>query len=67
MDLNLKLNVNQVNTILRCLYKHPFEEAASLINTIQQQAQPQVNEQEEAAKKAAEEAQPSAESEGGEA
>jgi len=50
MELKLNLNVQQINTILRCLGKHPFEEAAGLINEIQKQCQPQVAEQEEAAK-----------------
>jgi len=46
MDINLKLDVNQVNTILRCLAKHPFEEAANIINEIQKQGNSQVAAQE---------------------
>ena len=55
MDIVLTLNVDQVNTILRCLGKHPFEEAASIVNTIQQQGREQVAAQQEVAKEEASE------------
>ena len=42
MNLNLELTVDEINTILRTLGKHPFEEVVLLINKIKQQAEPQL-------------------------
>jgi hypothetical protein len=53
--IKLELTVDEVNTILRTLGKHPFEEVVLLINKIKQQGEPQVAEllkQAEAAKAA---------------
>ena len=46
--IKLELTVNEVNTILRSLGKHPFDEIASLIVKIKQQGEPQVAAQEAA-------------------
>ena len=42
MDINLTLDVNEVNAILRSLGKHPFDEIVSLITKIKSQGEPQV-------------------------
>ena len=42
--IKLDLTVQEVNTILRSLSKHPFEEIASLIGKIKSQGDPQVAE-----------------------
>jgi hypothetical protein len=39
--IKLELDVNEVNTILRVLGKHPFDEVAALIVKIKQQGDPQ--------------------------
>ena len=54
--IKLELTIDEVNTILRTLGKHPFEEVVLLINKIKEQGEPQVAEiqkQLEAAKPAA--------------
>jgi hypothetical protein len=57
-DIKLELTVEEVNTILRSLGKHPFEEIANLIVKIKQQGEPQVEAAEAEAKAAAETATP---------
>jgi hypothetical protein len=42
--IKLELTIDEVNTILRTLGKHPFEEVVLLINKIKQQGEPQVAE-----------------------
>ena len=42
--IHLELDVNEVNTILRLLGKHPFDEVVNLIIKIKQQGEPQVAE-----------------------
>lgn len=42
--IKLELSIEEVNTILRSLGKHPFDEIASLIVKIKQQGEPQVAE-----------------------
>lgn len=42
--IKLELTIEEVNTILRTLGKHPFEEVVLLINKIKQQGEPQVAE-----------------------
>ena len=42
--IKLELTVDEANTILRVLGKHPFEEIATLINKIKSQGEPQVAE-----------------------
>jgi hypothetical protein len=55
--IKLELTVDEANTILRTLGKHPFEEVVALINKIKQQGEPQVAAMEaEAAKNAPAEA-----------
>ena len=61
MAIKLELEVQEVNTILRSLGKHPFDEIAALITKIKQQGEAQLAEQE----KAQAAAEPSAETEGG--
>ena len=39
--IKLELSVADVNTILRVLGKHPFEEVITLIQTIKKQGDPQ--------------------------
>lgn len=51
--IKLELTVEEANTILRTLGKHPFEEVVMLINKIKAQGEPQVAAI-EAAQKAAE-------------
>ena len=40
--IKLELTVDECNTILRVLGKHPFEEVITVINKIKQQGEPQV-------------------------
>ena len=40
--IKLDLTIEEVNTILRSLGKHPFDEIANLIVKIKQQGEPQV-------------------------
>lgn len=40
--IQLELTVAEVNVVLRCLGKHPFEEIAALINKIKQQGEAQL-------------------------
>ena len=54
--IKLELTIDEANTILRVLGKHPFEEVVALINKIKSQGEPQVAALEEAAKSAAAEA-----------
>jgi hypothetical protein len=42
--IKLELSVADVNTILRVLGKHPFEEVITLIQTIKKQGDPQAEE-----------------------
>ena len=42
MSLNINLEIEEVNLILRSLGKHPFDEIAQLINKIQQQGEAQL-------------------------
>ena len=42
MNINLELTVDEANTILRVLGKHPFEEVVTIINKIKSQGEPQV-------------------------
>lgn len=42
--IKLELTIDEVNTILRVLGKHPFEEVVSLVSKIKQQGDPQVDE-----------------------
>jgi len=51
--LKFELTLEEANTILGALGKAPFETVASLINKLQQQAQPQLPALEAAAKAAA--------------
>lgn len=53
--IKIELTIDEANTILRVLGKHPFEEVVSLINKIKQQGEPQVAAIAEAEKAAAEE------------
>ena len=39
--IKLELSIEEVNTVLRVLGKHPFEEVVSLIGKIKQQGDPQ--------------------------
>lgn len=52
--IKLELTVDEANTILRTLGKHPFEEVVMLINKIKAQGEPQVAALEAEAQKAAE-------------
>ena len=47
--IKLELTVDEANTILRVLGKHPFEEVVALINKIKQQGEPQVAAMQQAA------------------
>lgn len=40
--IKLELTVDECNTILRVLGKHPFEEVVTIINKIKAQGEPQV-------------------------
>ena len=42
MLITLSLDVNEVNTILRSLGKHPFDEIASIIAKVKQQGEEQI-------------------------
>lgn len=44
ITINLVLNVNEVNVILRSLGKHPFDEISLLINKIKDQGEYQLKE-----------------------
>jgi hypothetical protein len=50
--IKLELTVDECNTILRVLGKHPFEEVVTIINKIKQQGEPQVAAMAEAEKPA---------------
>lgn len=52
--IKLELTIDEVNTILRSLGKHPFDEIANLIVKIKQQGEPQVAEMQKQAEPAAE-------------
>lgn len=65
MAIKLELEVQEVNTILRSLGKHPFDEIASLITKVKQQGEAQLAEQ-QAAEPAPQPAEAPTESEGGE-
>jgi hypothetical protein len=49
--IKLELTVDEANTILRVLGKHPFEEVVSLIGKIKAQGEPQVQAMEAAKQK----------------
>ena len=51
--IKLELTVDEANTILRVLGKHPFEEVVSLIGKIKAQGEPQVQAMEAEKAKAA--------------
>lgn len=51
--INLQLNVNEVNTILRCLGKHPFDEVVQLVTKIKMQGDEQLSKMESESKAAA--------------
>jgi hypothetical protein len=40
--IKLELTIDECNTILRVLGKHPFEEVVTLIQKVKQQGEPQV-------------------------
>jgi hypothetical protein len=40
--IKIELTIEECNTILRTLGKHPFEEVVALINNIKSQGDPQV-------------------------
>ena len=42
--IKLELSIQEVNTILRTLGKHPFDEVVQLINKIKSQGEPQAAE-----------------------
>ena len=44
MNIKLELTIDEVNTILRTLGKHPFEEVVALVQKIKSQGDPQVDE-----------------------
>ena len=52
--IKLELSVDEANTILRVLGKHPFEDVVALISKIKQQGEPQVAAMEAEAAKTAE-------------
>lgn len=47
--IKLELTVDEANTILRVLGKHPFEEVVTLIGKIKAQGEPQVAAMQQAA------------------
>jgi hypothetical protein len=51
--IKLELSIDDCNTILRVLGKHPFEEVVAIINNIKAQGEPQVQAMAEAEKVAA--------------
>jgi hypothetical protein len=58
--IKLELTVDECNTILRVLGKHPFEEVVTIINKIKAQGEPQVLAMAEAEKAAAAAEEPKA-------
>ena len=58
--IKLELSIDEANTILRVLGKHPFEEVVTLISKIKQQGEPQVAALEAEAAKLAETQAPAA-------
>ena len=42
MNITLELTVDEVNVVLRCLGKHPFDEIAQLIGKIKTQGEEQI-------------------------
>lgn len=52
--IKLELSIDDCNTILRVLGKHPFEEVVTIINNIKAQGEPQVQAMAEAEKATAE-------------
>ena len=54
MNIKIELTVEEANTILRVLGKHPFEEVVAVIQKIKSQGEPQVAAAEAEAAKAAE-------------
>lgn len=46
--IKLELEIQEVNTILRVLGKHPFEEVVTIVNKITSQGNPQAQAIEEA-------------------
>jgi hypothetical protein len=42
MNITLDLTVDEVNVVLRCLGKHPFDEIAQLIGKIKTQGEEQI-------------------------
>lgn len=55
MDIQLKLNLEQVNVILAAIGKLPFETVAPIVESIHQQAQPQLQAAEQAQNEEAQE------------
>ena len=51
--IQLELSVNEINVVLRCLGKHPFEEIAALIAKIKDQGEARLKELQAAAQAAA--------------
>jgi hypothetical protein len=49
MNIKLDLTVDEVNTILRSLGRHPFDEIAALIAKVKQQGEAQILEQQKTA------------------
>ena len=49
MNIKLDLTVDEVNTILRSLGRHPFDEIAALIAKVKQQGETQILEQQKTA------------------
>jgi hypothetical protein len=43
MNLNLNLSLEETNIVLSALVKQPYEVVAALVNKIQEQARPQLN------------------------
>lgn len=52
--IKLELSIEECNTILRVLGKHPFEEVVTIINKVKAQGEPQVLAMAEAEKATAE-------------
>ena len=50
--IQLELSVNEINVVLRCLGKHPFEEIAALIAKIKDQGEARLKELQAAAQAA---------------
>jgi hypothetical protein len=51
--IKLELSIAEVNTILRVLGKHPFDEVVALVSNIKQQGDPQAQAMADAEAKAA--------------